>query len=81
MTVANTATMNILSGSLNGTMVANGSYQVNNNQIIFSNIFTTAFAGTTLLSINDFINPSTVQPSTYLIVVADSAGYTIMTGS
>jgi len=62
-------------------MVANGSYQINNNQIIFSKIYTTNFAGTTILSIGNFLNPPTVQPSTYLISLADASGYTIMTGS
>jgi len=81
ISASNVATTNILSGSLDGTMVANGSYQINNNQIIFSKIYTTNFAGTTILSIGNFLNPPTVQPSTYLISLADASGYTIMTGS
>lgn len=81
ITATNTASANILSGSLSNNMVSNGTYITYNNQIIFSNIYNSDFAGTTVLSIGDFINPPTIQPSNYPIVIADSNGYTIMTSS
>lgn len=55
--------------SLNGSVVTGATFQVSNNQIIFSNIFASTFFGTVTLIIGSFINPTTVQPTTFLVSV------------
>jgi hypothetical protein len=61
--------------------VSNATYQVTNNQIRISNLFTTKFSGTVVVIIGSFTNPPTVQPTTYLIQVFDRIGSSVMSGS
>jgi hypothetical protein len=67
--------------TLNGSVVTGVTYQVSNNQIVFSNVFSSSFVGTVVLIISSFTNPPTVQSSTYLLQVNDQDGYLAMSGS
>lgn len=67
--------------SLNGTIRTGVTYTVSDNQIIFSNIFSSNFKGTVVLIIPFFTNPPTTQPSVYNLAVSDSASYSVMTSS
>ena len=67
--------------TLNSSIVATASYLVQNNQIVFTNIFASAFAGTVTLTLSTFLNPPTTQPSLYTLSVTDQDDYAVMTGS
>lgn len=81
ISVSSTASTSVSFASLNGAVVSTATFRVTSNQIIFSNIFSTDFTGTVMLKISTFVNPYTVQPSTYVLMVQDQNSYLVMSGS
>lgn len=70
-----------MAASVAGIQVGAAVYQVSNNQLVFSGVFASATSGLVELTIANFINPPTIQPSTYLLNIQDSSGYLIISGS
>jgi hypothetical protein len=81
MTANAVASTSVSLATLNGSVATGVTYQVANNQIQFSSLFSAKFAGTIVLIINAFTNPPTVQPTSYLIQVYDQNGKAVMSGS
>jgi hypothetical protein len=74
------ASTSVTLATLNGSAISGATYQVISNQIRFSNIFSTKFSGRVVLVIGSFMNPQTIQTTTYLIQVYDQAGSAVMNG-
>lgn len=81
VSASNLVSSSVTRCSLNGTIRSGVTYAISDNQIIFSNIFSSNFKGTVILIIPSFTNPPTTQPSVYNLAVSDSASYSVMTSS
>lgn len=81
ITATTLSSSNVSLTTLNGSVITGVNYQVANNEIEFTNLFSSTVSGTIVLVIGSFTNPPTVQPTSYLIQVYDSTGAAVMTGS
>lgn len=81
ITASAVSSSSVTQAKLDGSVVTGALYSVSNNQITFTNIFSSNFAGTAALIIDKFTNPTTIEPSTYLLQIQDQNGYPVMTGS
>lgn len=81
VTVGEVGSSAVVRCTLNSTVVTGVTFSISNNQIKFSNVFSSNFVGTVSLIISAFTNPFTTQPSVYSLSVSDSSNYAVMSGS
>jgi len=82
ITAINLASQGVITASLNGVSVSSVSFTVSANSIIISNLFQSNFtSGLISVYFSSFINPPTIQPSVYTMIVQTSDAYTIMSST
>lgn len=82
ITATNIASTSVITASLNGASISNVNFTVSSNSIIISNLFQSNFtSGLISVYFSSFINPPTIQPSIYNLVIQASDTYSILSST
>lgn len=76
------AATSVESASLGGVKKTGVTYSVTDNVLLIESLFDVVFSsGDMIVSVGQFANPPTVQPTSYSLTIYSSSGYSILSSS